>query len=35
MNLIAPNMEEIAEIFVRPSRHLYKLSDMGAKSIIV
>lgn len=33
MNLISPNMEEIADIFIRPARHLYKLSDMGAKNI--
>jgi hypothetical protein len=25
-------MEEIAEVIIRPSRHLYKLSDLGAKS---
>jgi hypothetical protein len=32
MNLLTPNMDEIAEVIIRPSRHLYKMSDLGSKS---
>ena len=35
MNLLSTNVEEIADIFIRPSRHLYKLSDLGPPSIVV
>lgn len=33
MNLLSTNMEEIADIFIRPARHLYKLSDLGPKNL--
>lgn len=32
MNILSPNMDEIADVIIRPSRHLYKLSDLGSKS---
>ena len=35
MNLLSSNMEEIADIFIRPSRHLYKNSDLGPHSSII
>ncbi len=35
MSLLSPNMEEIADVIIRPARHLYKLSDLGAKTFIV
>ena len=35
MNLLSANMEEIADIFIRPSRHLYKNSDLGPNSAII
>lgn len=35
MNLLAANMDDVADIFIRPSRHLYKLIDMGPKNAIV
>lgn len=27
-----PNMDEIADVIIRPARHLYKMGDLGAKS---
>lgn len=35
MNLLSSNMEDVADIFIRPSRHLYKLIDMGPKNTII
>ena len=35
MNLLSVNMEEIADIFIRPSRHLYKASDLGPKNTTI
>lgn len=32
MNLLGPNMDEIANVIIRPSRHIYKPTDLGAKS---
>jgi len=28
-------MDELADIFIRPSRHLYKISDMGPKNALL
>lgn len=35
MNILSSNMDDIAEVIIRPSRHLYKPSDMGAKSFTI
>lgn len=35
MNLLSGNMEEVADIFIRPSRHLYKITDMGPKNALL
>jgi hypothetical protein len=32
MNILSPNMDEIAEVIIRPARHLYKLGDLGPKT---
>lgn len=32
MNILSPNMDEIADVIIRPSRHLYKITDLGPKS---
>jgi len=32
MNILTPNMDEIADVIIRPSRHLYKITDLGPKS---
>jgi hypothetical protein len=32
MNILGPNMEEIANVIIRPSRHTYKTTDLGAKA---
>jgi hypothetical protein len=32
MNILSPNMDEIANVIIRPSRHLYKPSDLGSKT---
>ena len=34
MNILGPNMEEIANVIIRPSRHTYKSTDLGAKSFV-
>lgn len=26
-----PNMDEIADVIIRPARHLYKMADLGSK----
>jgi len=35
MNLLAANMDDLADIFIRPSRHLYKNIDLGPKNMMV
>jgi|LakMenE18May11ns_1017448.scaffolds.fasta_scaffold5983433_1 hypothetical protein len=35
MNLLGPSMEQIAEVIVRPSRHLYKVADLGPKAFLL
>lgn len=35
MNLLSTNMEDIADIFIRPARHLYKATDLGPKNTVV
>lgn len=35
MNILTPNMDEIAEVIIRPARHLYKLSDLGSKCFTI
>lgn len=32
MNILSSNMDEIADVIIRPSRHLYKSSDLGSKT---
>ncbi len=34
MNLLS-NMDEIADVIIRPSRYLYKNIDLGAKSFTI
>jgi hypothetical protein len=33
MNLLSTNVEEIADVFIRPARHIYKMSDLGPCSL--
>ena len=35
MNLLSGNMEDLADIFIRPARHLYKNTDLGPKNMMV
>ena len=35
MNLLSSNMEDVADIFIRPARHLYKVADLGPKNSIL
>lgn len=35
MNILTPSMDEIAEVIIRPSRFLYKMSDLGAKLFVM
>ena len=35
MNLLTANMEDLADIFIRPSRHLYKNTDLGPKNMMI
>lgn len=32
MNILGANLDEIANVIIRPSRHVYRPSDLGAKS---
>lgn len=35
MNLLSSNMDDLADIFIRPSRHLYKNTDLGPKNMVI
>jgi hypothetical protein len=34
MNILS-NMDEIADVIIRPSRYIYKNSDLGSKSLTI
>jgi hypothetical protein len=34
MNILGGNLDEIANVIIRPARHTYKPTDLGAKSFI-
>jgi hypothetical protein len=35
MNFFSTNMDDIADVIIRPARHFYKLSDLGSKYLTI